>query len=99
MVRREILAVLRQTKRSKISEIRKASPTKIGFHAFHVNLYLHEFFEMILFFDPHGLYSPWPKREILAVLRQTKKGQNLKNRRGLIHQNWFPCISHQPLLV
>ena len=32
-------------------------PTKFGFHAFHVNLYLHEFFEPILFFDPMD-YSP-----------------------------------------
>ena len=31
-------------------------PTKIGFHAFHVNLYLHEFFEPILFFDPVFLF-------------------------------------------
>ena len=29
-------------------------PTKFGFHAFQVNLYLHEFFESIQFFDP-----PW----------------------------------------
>ena len=28
-------------------------PTKFGLHAFHVNLYLHEFFEPVLFFDPH----------------------------------------------
>ena len=42
-------------KRDKISETEDATPTKIGFHAFHVNLYLHEFFEKILFFDPHGL--------------------------------------------
>ena len=32
-------------------------PTKIGLHAFHIDLYMHEFFELIpiLFFDPHGL--------------------------------------------
>ena len=42
---------------SKISETREVTPTKIGLHAFQVNLYLHEFFEPILFFDPsdHGL--------------------------------------------
>ena len=40
---------------SKISETRETTPTKIGFHAFHINFYLHEFFESILFFDPHGL--------------------------------------------
>ena len=42
-------------KMSKISETREVTPTKIGLHAFHINLYLHEFFEPILFFDPHGL--------------------------------------------
>ena len=31
-------------------------PTKIGLHVFHITLYLHELFEPILFFDPHGLY-------------------------------------------
>ena len=33
-------------------------PTKFGFHAFHINLYLHEFFEPILFSDPMD-HSPW----------------------------------------
>ena len=42
-------------KRGKISKTEEATHTKIGLHAFHVNLYLHEFFEHILFFDPHGL--------------------------------------------
>ena len=37
-----------QMKRSKFFETEEAMPTKIGFHAFHVNLYLHEFFEPIL---------------------------------------------------
>ena len=47
---------LKANKRSHNSETKEAMPTKIGFHAFHVNLYLHEFSELILFFDPHGLY-------------------------------------------
>ena len=33
-----------------VSETGEATPTKIGLHAFHTNLYLHEFFERILFF-------------------------------------------------
>ena len=45
----------RQAKRNQISETRGAMPTKLGLHAFQVNLYLHEFFELILYFDPHGL--------------------------------------------
>ena len=40
----------------KIFETKDAMPTKIGLHTFLVNLYLHEFIESILFFDPHGLY-------------------------------------------
>ena len=40
---------------SKIPETGEATPTKIGLHAFHVNLYMHEFIEAILFFDAHGL--------------------------------------------
>ena len=43
-------------KMSNISETGEVTPTKIGLHAFHINLYLHEFFVLILFFDPHGLY-------------------------------------------
>ena len=44
-------------------------PTKIGLHALHVNLYLLEYFEPILFFDPHRLfYDP-----------KGKFGQNLKS--------------------
>ena len=36
---------------SNISETKKVAHTKIGVHAFHVNLYIHECFESILFFD------------------------------------------------
>ena len=32
---------------SIISETGKVTPTKIGVHVFHINLYLHEFFEPI----------------------------------------------------
>ena len=39
---------------SNISETGEVTPTKIGLHAFQINLYLHEFFESILFFDPHA---------------------------------------------
>ena len=57
MFRREILAVLNDKwKRGKISETEEAMPTKFGFHAFQVNLYLQKSFEPILFFDSHRLY-------------------------------------------
>ena len=32
---------------SSISETEEVTPTKIGVHAFDINLYLHEFFELI----------------------------------------------------
>ena len=46
---------LKARKGTHNSETGEVTPTKIGLHAFQVNLYLHEFFEPILFFDPHGL--------------------------------------------
>ena len=50
------LANLKKNKKKQISRTGETTPTKFGLHAFHVNFYLHEFFEPILFFDPHGLY-------------------------------------------
>ena len=68
----------RQKERVKISAIREATPTKIGLHAFQINLYLHEFFEPILFFETHGL-----KRNFGRFWKE----QYLLNRRGDTHQN------------
>ena len=51
MVKKGNLAVFESI---NISETGEAVFIKIGLHAFHVNLYSHEFFEPILFFDPHG---------------------------------------------
>ena len=39
----------------KISETGEAPPTKIGLHACYINLYLHDYFELILFLTP----PPW----------------------------------------
>ena len=44
MVRKGNLAVFES---SSISETEEAMPTKIGVHACHMSLYLHEFFEPI----------------------------------------------------
>ena len=64
-------------KSSQIFEARKAMPTKIDLHAFHINLYLFEFFEPILFFDPHVsqfyFLTPMDYRENLAVLEANEK--------------------------
>ena len=56
---------------SNVSETEEVMPTKIGVHACHMNIYLHEFCELIpidKFFDDHG-YSPWSEREIWPFLR------------------------------
>ena len=55
MVRREILAVFECKQKRAITLKSEVTPTKIVFHAFQVDLHLYEFFEPILFFDPHGL--------------------------------------------
>ena len=44
MVRKGNLAIFES---SNIYEIEEVTPTKIGVHAFDINLYLHEFFELI----------------------------------------------------
>ena len=49
---------------SNISKIEKATPTKLGLHTFHIILYLHELFVLILFFEPMDNNSPWSEREI-----------------------------------
>ena len=42
------------------NETGEAMPTKFGAHAYLINLYFHKFFELIPFFDPHGLYTCSP---------------------------------------
>ena len=44
-------------------------------------------------------YSPWFEGKFWPFWRQTKKEQNLRNRKSHAHQNWFACVSHQPLLA
>ena len=55
-------------------ETGEATPTKIGVHAFDINPYLHEFFEV----DSDRLnflmtmdYSPWSEREIWPKLKSS----------------------------
>ena len=55
MVRKGNLTVFES---SNISETGMATPIKIGVHAQYIDLYLHDFlsqFQMIKFFDDHGL--------------------------------------------
>ena len=40
----------------KISETGEVPPTKIGLHACYINLYLHHYFEPILFLTPPSCF-------------------------------------------
>ena len=51
--------------------MREAMPTKFGLHVFHISLYLYEFFEPDLFFDPHRL-CPWFERKIWSILKRSR---------------------------
>ena len=42
---------------------------------------------------------PVDRKGILAVLKTNKNEQNLQNKWGHTHQNWFACISQLPLLA
>ena len=57
-----------EQKGAKISKTGKATPTEIGLHVFHMNLYLHEFFEQILFLTPMD-YSPWSEGKFGSTLK------------------------------
>ena len=57
-------------------------PTKFGLNAFHVTLYVHEFFEPILM----GNFGCFEGKQ--------KGGQNLQKWRGHAHQTWCTCIPH-----
>ena len=49
MLKHECPGNVKENKKEQNLLNQDAMPTKFGFHAFHVNLYLHEFF------DPHNL--------------------------------------------
>ena len=101
MVWREILAVLKANEKWAISpKQEKSCPPKSVCMHFTFNLYLHEFFVAnSIFWPPWTIYSPWSEGKFWPFWRQTKKKQNLWNRRSHTHQNWFACVSHQPLLA
>ena len=44
-------------------------------------------------------YSLWSEGKFWPFLKADKKEPNLRNGRGYAHQNWFACISQQPLLA
>ena len=81
----------------KVSITLCSTLTKIGLHACYNNLYLHEFFELVLLLIPM-YYSPWSERDIWPKLKVNIKKKKFWKRSGHTHQNWFTSISHQPLL-
>ena len=64
-----------RVKRRKISETEEAMLTKLGVCAFHINFYLHKFFESILFF-----WSPSTIVHVLkTIIEANKKEEGLWN--------------------
>ena len=59
-----------KTIRSKIPETEKTMPTKIGLHAFYINLYLHEFFEPI---TPMDKTLTWSERKVSPNFNAKRK--------------------------
>ena len=51
-------------------------PTKISLQACHISLYLHELFELILFFDLIN-YSPWFEGKFWPFLKAIEKESNV----------------------
>ena len=79
---------------SNFSETGAAMPTKIGVHALDFNLYMHEFFEPILFNSIFSLYSssPWSERKGNKTKRN-KIYATIKT----AHQTW--CNAHFMVLM
>ena len=94
--KRKIWQFWMKMKRSKMSKSEEAMLTKLDAHEYLLNLYLHEFFEPILFFDPIDYNISLSKREIWM---KSKNWQNLHNRAGHAHQTRCTCIPYHPILA
>ena len=57
-------------KNSKIFETGEATAAKIGFYVFYFNRYLHDFFDLILFFDLHGPKGNYAHRFNCDIIRR-----------------------------
>ena len=69
-------------KRGKISKTEEATHTKIDLHAFHINLYLHIFFERILLLTPMD-YSPWSEGNFDRFEDKRKRGKISKTKKAM----------------
>ena len=72
---------------------------KLGAHEHIVNLYLHDLFEPILIFDPHGQY-PWSERKIWPFLSvETGKAMATKLGAHACYINAYLHESFDPILI
>ena len=99
MVRREILIVLKANEKgAKSPKPKRPCPPKLVCMHFMSTSNCMNFLSWFYFLTPMD-YSPWSEGKFWSFWRQTKKGQNLQNRKSHAYQNWFACISCQPLLA
>ena len=99
MVEKEILAVFEgKQKGAKSPQWERLRPPKLVCMHFTTTSICMNFLSRFYFLTPMG-YSPWSKRKFWPFLKANKKEPNLRNGRGYAHQNWFACISQQPLLA
>ena len=99
MVWRENLAVLKANKKVPISpKPERLRPPKLVCMRFTSTSNCMNFLSQFYFLTPMD-YSPWFEGKFWPFWRQTKKEQNLWNQNSHAHQNWFACVSHQPLIA
>ena len=99
MVRKEILTFSKANEKwAKSPKPKRPCPPKLNCMRFTSTSTCINFLSRFYFLTPMD-YSPCSEGKFWPFWRQTKKGQNLQNRRCHAHQNWFPCISNQPLIA
>ena len=85
-------------KRAKSPKLERPCPPKLISMHFTSTSTCMNFLSRFYFLTPMD-YSPWFERKFWLFLKANKKEPNLQNRRGYTHQNWFPCISCEPLFA
>ena len=96
---REIWSFLKVTQKgAKSPKPEMSCPPKLVSMHFTSTSTCINFLSQFYFLTPMD-YSPWSEGKFGPFRRCLKKEQNLRNQRCHAHQNWFPCISHQPPLA
>ena len=95
---REIWPFLKANKVAITPKPERPHPSKLVCMHFRSTSTCFKFLSQLYFLTPMD-YSPWSERKFWLFLKASKKESYLRNLKGHAHQNWFACISHQPLLA